>query len=135
MKDPEVFDGKSLSHLLQDVFNHAERKRTILYEVVKEMRLMMIDMDSMVMLAPMVKEYLDVLNRNDEHLIKMATIVQRIIAANSGGGDTGDTLSAAEREALLRDYKAELDDEVKKIEDKLVITPKPILPPLKDVRT
>ncbi len=104
MKDITIFDDKDLSGLLRDVFNHSQKRRDILDGVIKQLREMIRDIDSAVMLAPVLKEYLDVLGRNDEHLLKIATIVQRIISAESyqKGGDMGELLSEQEKSALLR---------------------------------
>lgn len=113
MKDTNVFDGKDLSHLLKDVFEQSERKRDILYGVIFQLRGMMTDLDSAIMVGPVLKEYIDVLTRSDEHLLKIATIVQRIVSADAyqkGGGDLSDLLSAEERQKLLSQAMSELDD-------------------------
>ena len=118
MKDTNVFDGKDLSHLLKDVFEQSERKRDILYGVIFQLRAMMTDLDSVIMVGPVLKEYIDVLTRSDEHLLKIATIVQRIVSADAyqkGGGDLSELLSPEERKALLAQAVSELDDYEKKM--------------------
>ena len=122
MKDTNVFGDKDLSHLLKDVFDQSERKRGILYDVITQLRGMMTDLDSVIMVGPVLKEYLDVLTRSDEHLLKIATIVQRIVSADAyqkGGGDISDLLSQEDRQSLLNQAIAELDN----FETKLVSLP------------
>lgn len=126
MKDTTVFGDKDLSHLLRDIFDQSEKKRTILYDVIKQLRAMIVDMDSAIMVGPVLKEYIDVLTRSDEHLVKIATIVQRIISADSyqkGGGDLSEVLSPEERKALLSQAVSELDVEIKKYETELIALP------------
>jgi hypothetical protein len=53
------------------------------------------------MIVPLIKEYLDVSVKNDDSLIKMASIIQRAMI-NSGGGSDDFTLSDSEKEQLLK---------------------------------
>jgi len=118
MKDTKIFDDKDLSGLLKDVYSHSQSRRAILTDVIDQIRKMICDLDTAVMLAPVLKEYLDVLGRNDEHLLKIATVVQRIIAAESAGGsgDVSEILSAAERQALLKAAMVDLESGLVEIE-------------------
>ena len=55
-----------------------------------------------VQLIPMIKEYLEINVKNDEQLVKLATVVQRLIAAeNKGGAEAEFGLSDKEKEQLL----------------------------------
>jgi hypothetical protein len=55
-----------------------------------------------IQLIPMIKEYLDINVKNDEQLVKLATVVQRLIAAeNKGGAEAEFGLSDKEKEQLL----------------------------------
>ena len=38
----------------------------------------------MVLVAPIIKEYMDTAVRNDEHLVKLAGVLQRIISKSQG---------------------------------------------------
>ena len=56
-----------------------------------------------VQLIPMIKEYLEINVKNDEQLVKLAGIVQRIIAnENKGGSEAEFGLSDREKEQLLK---------------------------------
>jgi hypothetical protein len=55
-----------------------------------------------IQLIPMIKEYLEINVKNDEQLVKLATVVQRLIAAeNKGGAEAEFGLSDKEKEQLL----------------------------------
>jgi hypothetical protein len=60
-------------------------------------------------MVPLIKEYLEVSVKNDEHLVRLASIVQRLlIAADKGDKDDG-LLSDAERKQLLSEAQDLLD--------------------------
>ena len=55
-----------------------------------------------IQLIPMIKEYLEINVKNDEQLVKLATVVQRLIAAEGKGGSESEFgLSEKEKEQLL----------------------------------
>ena len=57
------------------------------------------DGDTAVQIIPMLKEYLEINVKNDEQLVKLATVVQRIATANSKGDSTEEFgLSEKEKE-------------------------------------
>ena len=63
----------------------------------------------------MIKEYLEINVKNDEQLVKLAGIVQRIIAnENKGGSEAEFGLSDREKEQLLKS----IDDVVVDLQSK-----------------
>jgi hypothetical protein len=61
------------------------------------------DGDTAVQIIPMMKEYLEINVRNDELLIKLASIVQKIISAeNKGESESEFGLSENEKEQILK---------------------------------
>ena len=55
-----------------------------------------------VQIIPMLKEYLEINVKNDDQLVKIAAIVQRLISTESkGGSDDEFGLSDAEKEQLM----------------------------------
>ena len=86
------------------------------------------DGDTAVQIIPMLKEYLEINVKNDDQLVKVAAIVQRIIAAESKGGSEEEYgLSEAEKEQLmgaiedaatdLQSHSDEIEDDIKRIEN------------------
>jgi hypothetical protein len=61
------------------------------------------DGDTAVQIIPMLKEYLEINVKNDEQLVKLATVVQRIMAAEKRVSDSGDEfgLSESEKQQLM----------------------------------
>ena len=114
----DVFEGKSLQDLLQDIHNTTLDKRSEIKDFIYEIRKCIQSKDDMVMLAPIIKDYFDLLIKNDDSLTKIATIVQRIISADGGkgGGGLEDLLSDDEKEALIAGGKKEIEAELAKLD-------------------
>ena len=60
--------------------------------------------------TPMVKDYLEVAVKNDEQLVKMATIVQRIINTETKGSEDEYQLSDDEKKQLLGGIEDTVND-------------------------
>ena len=70
------------------------------------------------MVAPIIKEYMDVAVKNDEHLVKLAGVIQRILAKSSGGDEESFLLSDAEKEDLITALQEDVND-IQKEKDKI----------------
>ena len=69
------------------------------------------DGDTAVQIVPMLKEYLEINVKNDDQLVKIASIVQRIMAAeNKGGSEDEFGLSEAEKEQLMGSIQEVVED-------------------------
>ena len=113
--DYEIFEGKSLSSLFKDIYSNSKRNKTQLEILVKEVSGFIKDGDMAVQLIPMIKEYLDINVKNDELLVKLASIVQRLIQAENKSTNSDDfSLSDNEKAQLL----SSLDDTVLELQKK-----------------
>ena len=126
--DYEIFEGKSLSGLFKDIYKNTERNKTQLEVLMKEVVGFIKDGDTAVQIIPMLKEYLEINVKNDDQLVKVAAIVQRIIAAESKGGSEEEFgLSEAEKEQLmgaiedaatdLQTHSDEITEDMKRVEN------------------
>jgi len=126
--DYEIFEGKSLSGLFKDIYENTKTNKTQLEVLMKEVVGFIKDGDTAVQIIPMLKEYLEINVKNDDQLVKVAAIVQRIIAAESKGGSEEEFgLSDAEKEQLLgaiedaatdlQNHSDEITDDMKRIEN------------------
>jgi|TARA_R110000803_G_scaffold210564_1_gene282645 hypothetical protein len=100
--DYEIFEGKSLSDLFKNIYENTVTNKTQLEVLMKEVVGFIKDGDTAVQIIPMLKEYLEINVKNDDQLVKVAAIVQRIIASESKStGEDEFGLSDAEKEQLL----------------------------------
>ena len=118
-KDYELFEGKSLSSLFKDIYDNSTNNKKQLEILVKELAGFITDGNMAIQLIPMIKEYLEINVKNDEQLVKLAAIVQRIIAAESKGGSESEFgLSEKEKDQLLRSIDEVVVD-IQKKSDKI----------------
>ena len=122
--DYEIFDGKSLSSLFKDIYDNTEFNRKQLEVLTKELVTFIKDGDTAIQIVPMIKEYLEINVKNDDQLVKLAGIVQRLISSENKVGSENDFgLSEKEKEQLLsgiedtiKDIQVESDKIYNKIE-------------------
>ena len=96
--DYEIFEGKTLSDVFKDIYDNSKTNKTQLEVLMKEVVGFIKDGDTAVQIIPMLKEYLEINVKNDEQLVKLATIVQRITAAEKRVSDSGDEFGLTEKE-------------------------------------
>ena len=109
--DYEIFEGKSLSGLFQDIYENTKTNKTQLEVLMKEVVGFIKDGDTAVQIIPMLKEYLEINVKNDEQLVKLATIVQRMATANSKGDDDDNfMLSDREKEQLMSNIQSTVEE-------------------------
>ena len=106
----ELFGGKTYSNLLEDIYNNSKYKRTQTEELIFQLKAFILDAASASVIAPIIKEVLSVSVRNDEQLVKLAQIVQRIIETEkkgTGGDMMGDAiLTEEEKQEILKQMEA-----------------------------
>lgn len=101
--DFELYKGKKYSSLLKDVVINSEQKKDQIDILVSDLRSMIKTANDAIVVVPLIKDYLDVSVRNDEQLVKLAAVVQRLISSQNQGedGNMGMLLSEDERKQLM----------------------------------
>ena len=102
----EIYRGKSLGSLFEDIVVNSENKRNQLDVLVSDLRSMIKTPENALMVVPLLKDYLEVGVRNDEQLIKLAAIVQRLTSAASAAEEAGGfAMSEEEKRQLMSDLE------------------------------
>ena len=110
-KDYELFEGKSLSDVFKDIYDNTEKNRQQLDVLTRELVQYIKDGDTAVQIVPMLKEYLEINVKNDDQLVKIAAIVQRLLSAEAkGGSEESFALSDTEKEQLMKAVEENADD-------------------------
>jgi hypothetical protein len=118
--DFEVFEGKSLSDIFKDIYDNSNKNKQQLEVLMKEVVGFIKDGDTAVQIIPMLKEYLEINVKNDEQLVKLATIVQRIATqTKTSNADDEFGISDKEKEQLLASIQ-EVSNEVQDYSDKII---------------
>ena len=117
----EQFDDIDLKGLLGDIFRVTNEKREIIKGIIETLKSYLSEPGSIIIMAPIIKDYIDVLVKNDEHFIKIATIIQRLSTAEAyatGDGNGSMQLTEEERQRLLLLAQKELAEELKRLDPK-----------------
>ena len=112
-----LFDDKTFSDLLKEIHNNQTKKAKQLASLIAELRPLVQSLGDATVIVPLIKEYLEISVKNDDQLIKMAAIVQRLSTSSSTSGD-GGLLTDAEMEQLqgIAEEIAKTVEEPKQIE-------------------
>ena len=106
----EIFEGKSFQDLTKDIYENQKNKKLQLDLLIQEIHGFITTIDDVVMVAPLIKEFYEASIKNDEHLVKLAGVIQRIINKSSGGDEESFLLSDAEKEDLINALQEDVED-------------------------
>ena len=84
-----IFDDKTFSDLLKEIHTNQKKKGKQIGQLIAELRPLIQNLGDATVVVPLIKEYMEISVKNDDHLLKMAAIVQRLSTGTSisGGGD------------------------------------------------
>ena len=100
-----VFKDKKFSDLLEEIYNNSKVKEKQIAALIAELKPLISDIGDAVLVVPLIKEYMEIGVKNDEQLIKMATIVQRALNNSAGADDGSFGISDAEKQQLLQEIQ------------------------------
>ena len=84
-----IFDDKSFGDLLKEIHGNQKKKSTQIASMIAELRPLITSLGDATVVVPLIKEYMEISVKNDDHLIKMASIVQRLSTGGASSGDSG----------------------------------------------
>ena len=99
--DHIIFKKKKFSDILSEIYDNQKRKETQITGLISELKPLISDIGDATLIVPLIKEYMEIGVRNDEQLIKMATIVQR--ALNNSSGEDSLGITEDEKQQLLEE--------------------------------
>ena len=106
----EIFEGKTFQDLTKDIYENTTKRKTQIDLLISEIHGFITTIDDVVLVAPIIKEYMDTAVRNDEHLVKLAGVLQRIISKSQGDNDESMLLSDEEKEELMGTLQDTVED-------------------------
>ena len=98
-----IFGVKKFSDLLEEIYNNQKRREAQVTALISELKPIVTDIGDATLIVPLIKEYMEIGVKNDDALIKMATLVQR--ALNSTSEDGGLGISDEEKAQLLEEME------------------------------
>jgi hypothetical protein len=95
-----LFGKKTFADLLKEIHTNSSSKEKEIRGLIEGLKPFINSAGDAVIIVPLIKEYLEIGVKNDEQLIKMATIIQRAMAVSTASGDSF-SISEEEKAALL----------------------------------
>ncbi len=120
--DIEIFKGKKFSDLMKDIYSNSSKKDRQINMLIGELRPLITNVGDATVIVPLIKEYLEVGVKNDDHLVKLAAVVQRLVSTNNRvQAETGNSwmLTEDEKKQLMGELE-ELEGSEKAINEKVV---------------
>lgn len=105
--DYELYKGKSFKDLCQDIYSNHEKRKEQVEVFIADLRPLIKNVNDAMIIVPLIKGYLDTGNTNDEHLIRLAAIIQKIMTAHAQSEADGSTFGLTEQEK--KELMAEID--------------------------
>ncbi len=99
--ETEIFKGKSLSDLFSEIYDNSRKKDKQISTLISELKPLIEDVGDATLVVPMIKEYLEIGVKNDEQLVKIATIVQRLETSLQKGSNEGDWFDSIDLQGLI----------------------------------
>lgn len=108
-----LFGKKNLASLFEDIYNNSIKTKNQISKLLKEVAKFVTDGDSAREMVPVIKEYLEISVKNDEQLVKLAGIVQKIIQVESRASPSSNEfgLSDQEKDQFLKQEGIDIDFE------------------------
>lgn len=107
----EIFTGKTFQDLTRDIYENSVNKKKQIDIFINEINNFIKTIDDVIIVAPIVKEMLDVSVKNDEHLVKLASVLQRIITKSISGSDEDSIgITEQEKEDLIQTLQEAAND-------------------------
>jgi len=116
----QLFDGKNLSSLFKDIYENQQVKKKNISDMIESLRKLIRNVGEATVLAPIIRDLIDSSIKNDDHLIKLATIAQRLAAAEAKGIGEDGWLSEHEKAQLLTELEDTVNEIDKKNDEKLL---------------
>tara|TARA_R110001592_G_scaffold98132_1_gene280481 strand:+ start:4280 stop:4717 length:438 start_codon:yes stop_codon:yes gene_type:complete len=120
-RNDEIFKGTSFADLMHDVYHNSKKKDRQINQLISQLQPLIKNASDATIIVPLIKEYLDVAVKNDDHLVKLTAIVQRYISTTQTITGTDSLLSDEEKQQLINIAQSalthELEDEIEKIEE------------------
>ena len=99
---------------MRDVYHNSKKKSRQIDSLIQELRPMIKNVGDATVMVPLIKDYLEVSVKNDDALVKLAAIVQRLVSASAKDDDGNEFgMTDEERRRLLE----EAEEEIKSIQE------------------
>ena len=115
--DIKIFGDKNFSDLSQEIYENNKLKKTQIDLLIQEVHGYIQGIEDIAIVGPIIKELMDVGSKNDDNLVKLATLYQRIMSKQTVDDSDVGFLSEEEKEQLMASLEDVAEDLQKKKDD------------------
>ena len=108
-KDTKLFDDITFADLIGEVYKNTKKKDEQINVLIAELKKLIKNVTDASMIVSLIKEYLDAAIKNDDNLVKLTAIVQRLIASEGRMPDDPLAMSETEKNQLIAAASEVLD--------------------------
>ena len=117
--DKLLFQGKKFSQIMQDIYNRSTERKEKIDAVIETVIEPILSKKETLRshTSEMIRDFLDIGVKNDENLVKLAQLFQRVIANESKGSAIDESnygLTSEEKKAIMKN-NAEAADSLEKL--------------------
>ena len=118
-KDFKLFGDKNFSDLSEEIYNNTKLKKTQIDLLIQEVHGYIQGIEDIAIVGPIIKELMDVGIKNDDNLVKLATLYQRIMSKQPIDESDVGLLSEEEKEQLMASLE-DVGEDLQKKKDEIV---------------
>lgn len=111
-KDDILFKGFSFSDLMSEVYHNSKKKDRQISQLIAQLQPLIKNASDATIIVPLIKEYLDIAVKNDDHIVKLSAIVQRYISTKQTIAGEDSLLSEEEKQQLLKAAEQTLSEQL-----------------------
>ena len=116
-KDFKIFGDKNFSDLSKEIYENNKLKKTQIDLLIQEVHGYIQGIEDIAIVGPIIKELMDVGIKNDDNLVKLATLYQRIMSKQTVDESDVGLLSEEEKEQLMASLEDVAEDLQRKRDD------------------
>ena len=103
--DFELYKGKSFKDLCKDIYSNQENRKEQIEVFIADLRPLIKNVNDAMIVVPLIKGYFDTANTNDDHLVRLAAIIQKLMTAQSQSEDGSLGLTEEEKKNLMAEIE------------------------------
>lgn len=96
-----IFKDKKFSSLIEEIYQNQKKKEKQIAGLITELKPLVKEIGDATLIVPLIKDYLEIGVKNDDQLVKLATIIQRI-TQTAGGGNGDYEITDEEKAQILK---------------------------------
>ena len=117
--DIKIFGDKNFSDLSKEIYENNKLKKTQIDLLIQEVHGYIQGIEDIAIVGPIIKELMDVGIKNDDNLVKLATLYQRIMSKQTVDESDVGLLSDEEKEQLMASLE-DVAEDLQKKKDEIV---------------